>query len=161
MENPIRLERLRDDAEIRNSPGVKSIIDRGRIMRRGAIVLSVLVLHFYRFRWECSAGAKQRGAESAHLSRHDDPGTIVTINYQHRSGSTTIGFQARLCCPLQRTAKVNGKVAASKSTLSSANWSRRKVRQRISDLCVVAITPEGKSNNLGEILLDGTRAKST
>ena len=89
------------------------------------------------------------------------PGTIVTINYQHRSGSTTIGFQGSPLLPFAKgQAKVNGKVGRIQI---NAQFSKLEPAQKFGNEYLTyvlwAITPEGKSNNLGEILLDGDKSK--
>jgi outer membrane protein OmpA-like peptidoglycan-associated protein len=89
------------------------------------------------------------------------PASIVTINYQHRSGSTTIGFQGSPLLPFAKgKAKVNGKVGRIQIT---AEFSKLEPAQKFGDEYLTyvlwAITPEGKSNNLGEILLDGDKSK--
>ena len=85
------------------------------------------------------------------------PGTIVTINYQHRSGSTTIGFQGS---PLLPFAKGQAKVGRIQI---NAQFSKLEPAQKFGNEYLTyvlwAITPEGKSNNLGEILLDGDKSK--
>src|SRR5580658_3773310 len=89
------------------------------------------------------------------------PATIVTINYQHRSGSTTVGFQGSPLLPFAKgQAKVNGKVGriqinAEFNKLESA----QKFGQEYLTYVLWAITPEGKSNNLGEILINGDKTK--
>ncbi len=89
------------------------------------------------------------------------PGTIVTINYQHRSGSTTIGFQGSPLLPFAKgQAKVNGKVGRIQI---NAQFSKLEPAQKFGNEYLTyvlwAITPEGKANNLGEILLDGDKSK--
>ena len=89
------------------------------------------------------------------------PATIVTINYQHRSGSTTIGFQGSPLLPFAKgRAKVAGKVGRIQI---NAEFSKLEPAQRFGPEYITyvlwAITPEGKSNNLGEILLSGDKTK--
>jgi outer membrane protein OmpA-like peptidoglycan-associated protein len=89
------------------------------------------------------------------------PATIVTINYQHRSGSATIGFQGSPLLPLAKgRAKVAGKVGRIQI---NAEFSKLEPAQRFGPEYITyvlwAITPEGKSNNLGEILLSGDKTK--
>jgi len=89
------------------------------------------------------------------------PATIVTINYQHRSGSTTIGFQGSPLLPFAKgRAKVNGKVGRIQI---NAEFSKLEPAQKFGPEYLTyvlwAITPEGKSNNLGEILLSGDKTK--
>src|ERR1700683_2742745 len=131
-------------------------------MRRGAFVLSVLVLAFL----SMSLGNAARERNSAQQNQPTyhvtmTPGTIVTINYQHRSGSTTIGFQGSPLLPFAKgQAKVNGKVGRIQI---NAQFSKLEPAQKFGNEYLTyvlwAITPEGKSNNLGEILLNGDKSK--
>jgi outer membrane protein OmpA-like peptidoglycan-associated protein len=91
------------------------------------------------------------------------PATTVSINYQHHSGPTEIGFQGSALEP-QATgrAKVNGKegriqINAEFSKLEPAT----KFGADYLTYVLWAITPEGKSSNLGEILLNGDNTKIT
>jgi outer membrane protein OmpA-like peptidoglycan-associated protein len=89
------------------------------------------------------------------------PATIVTINYQHRSGSTTIGFQGSPLLPFAKgRAKVAGKVGRIQI---NAEFSKLEPAQKFGPEYLTyvlwAITPEGKSNNLGEILINGDKTK--
>jgi outer membrane protein OmpA-like peptidoglycan-associated protein len=89
------------------------------------------------------------------------PASIVTINYQHRSGSTTIGFQGSPLLPFAKgQAKVTGKVGRIQI---NAQFSKLEPAQKFGSEYLTyvlwAITPEGKANNLGEILLDGDKSK--
>jgi outer membrane protein OmpA-like peptidoglycan-associated protein len=91
------------------------------------------------------------------------PATIVTINYQHRMGSTEIGFQGSPIEPMATgSARVNGKVGriqinAEFSKLEPAT----KFGSEYLTYVLWAITPEGKANNLGEILLSGDSTRIT
>ena len=84
------------------------------------------------------------------------PATIVTINYQHHMGRTQIGFQGSPNSPdATGYAKVNGKagriqINAVFSKLDPAT----KFGADYLTYVLWAITPEGKANNLGEILLN-------
>src|ERR1700730_10466620 len=89
------------------------------------------------------------------------PATIVTINYQHHSGATSIGFQGSPLLPFAKgRAKVTGKVGRIQI---NAEFSKLEPAQKFGDEYLTyvlwAITPEGKSNNLGEILLSGDKTK--
>lgn len=88
------------------------------------------------------------------------PSTITTISYRARS-STDIGFEGS---PLMPSAKGQAKV--------SSKQGRTAVEARFENLAPAtqfgpeyltyvmwAITPEGKTNNLGELLLDGDKSK--
>jgi outer membrane protein OmpA-like peptidoglycan-associated protein len=87
--------------------------------------------------------------------------TAKAINYQHRSGATKIDFQGTELLPKARgEAKVESKqgyieIEVEFDDLQSAN------KQGAEYLTYVlwAITPEGRTANLGEILLNGTKSK--
>ena len=125
-------------------------------------MLSVLVLAFLAMSLGNAARARNNTAQNQptyHVTM--TPGTIVTINYQHRSGSTTIGFQGSPLLPFAKgQAKVNGKVGRIQI---NAQFSKLEPAQKFGNEYLTyvlwAITPEGKSNNLGEILLDGDKSK--
>jgi outer membrane protein OmpA-like peptidoglycan-associated protein len=87
--------------------------------------------------------------------------TMKAVNYQHRSGATKIDFSGTDLLPMARgEAKVESKkgyieIEVEFDRLQPAN------RQGSEYLTYVlwAITPEGRTSNLGEILLDGTSGK--
>lgn len=125
-------------------------------------MLSVLVLAFLSMSLGNAARARNNTPQNQptyHVTM--TPGTIVTINYQHRSGSTTIGFQGSPLLPFAKgQAKVTGKVGRIQI---NAQFSKLEPAQKFGNEYLTyvlwAITPEGKSNNLGEILLDGDKSK--
>jgi len=92
-----------------------------------------------------------------------EPASIVTINYEHHSGPTEIGFQGTPFEPMATGhAKVNGKegriqINAEFSKLEPAT----KFGAEYLTYVLWAITPEGKSSNLGEIFADGDNTKIT
>ena len=87
--------------------------------------------------------------------------TAKAINYQHRNGATTIDFAGTSLMPKARgEAKVEGKqgyieIEVEFDALQPA------VRNGAEYLTYVlwAITPEGRTANLGEVLLNGTKSK--
>ena len=87
--------------------------------------------------------------------------TAKAINYQHRSGATKIDFRGTELLPKARgEAKVESKqgyieIEVEFDDLQPAN------KQGAEYLTYVlwAITPEGRTSNLGEILLNGTKSK--
>jgi outer membrane protein OmpA-like peptidoglycan-associated protein len=89
--------------------------------------------------------------------------TVTAVSYQHRSGSTMIGFQGTPLLPMAKgNAKVDSKqgsivVSASFKNMASA----QKYGKEYLTYVLWAITPEGKPNNLGELLLDGDNSKLT
>lgn len=89
--------------------------------------------------------------------------TITSISYQHRSGSTTVGFRGT---PLMPLAKGEAKVDSKQGSIAvSASFKDMQPAQMFGKEYLTyvlwAITPEGKPNNLGEVLLDGTKSKLT
>ena len=87
--------------------------------------------------------------------------TAKAINYQHRGGATKIDFRGTELMPGARgEAKVESKqgyieIEVEFDDLKAAN------RQGSEYLTYVlwAITPEGRTSNLGEVLLNGTKSK--
>jgi outer membrane protein OmpA-like peptidoglycan-associated protein len=89
--------------------------------------------------------------------------TVTAVGYQHRSGSTMIGFQGTPLLPLAKgDAKVDSKQG---SIVVSASFKNMKPAQTYGKEYLTyvlwAITPEGKPSNLGELLLDGDKRKLT
>src|SRR5580693_5449099 len=89
--------------------------------------------------------------------------TVTAVSYQHRSGSTMIGFQGTPLQPLAKgDAKVDSKQGSIAVTASFKNMqSAQKFGKEYLTYVLWAITPEGKPNNLGELLLDGDKSKLT
>jgi outer membrane protein OmpA-like peptidoglycan-associated protein len=89
--------------------------------------------------------------------------TVTSISYQHRSGSTMVDFRGTPLIPLAKgAAKVDSKQG---SIVVSASFKDMQPAQVFGKEYLTyvlwAITPEGKPNNLGEVLLDGTKSKLT
>jgi outer membrane protein OmpA-like peptidoglycan-associated protein len=87
--------------------------------------------------------------------------TITVVSYQHRSGSTQIGFQGS---PIMPNGKGSGKVESKQGRIQvNADFQKLSPPQLFGPeyltFVLWAITPEGKSNNLGEILLDSDKSK--
>jgi len=88
------------------------------------------------------------------------PRTILAINYQNRT-KTEIGFQGS---PLLPQAKGEGDVESKNGRIAvDAKFENLEPPQKFGPEYLTyvlwAITPEGKSNNLGELLLDGKKSK--
>lgn len=89
--------------------------------------------------------------------------TVTSISYQHRSGSTMVDFRGT---PLMPLAKGNAKVDSKQGSII-VNASIRDMQpaqmfgKEYLTYVLWAITPEGKPNNLGELLLDGNKSKLT
>ena len=87
--------------------------------------------------------------------------TAKAINYQHRSGATKIDFRGTQLLPDARgEAKVEGKQGYIEIEVEFDNLQPAS-RNGAEYLTYVlwAITPEGRTANLGEILLNGTKSK--
>jgi outer membrane protein OmpA-like peptidoglycan-associated protein len=89
--------------------------------------------------------------------------TVTAVSYQHRSGSTMIGFQGTPLLPMAKgNAKVDSKQGSIVVSASFKNMeSAQKYGKEYLTYVLWAITPEGKPNNLGELLLDGNNSKLT
>lgn len=89
------------------------------------------------------------------------PRTVKAINYQHRGGATRIGFQGTDLLPNARgEAKVQGQkgyigIEAEFDGLQPATGNGPEYLTYV----LWAITPEGRTANLGEVLLEGTKSK--
>ena len=87
--------------------------------------------------------------------------TTKAISYNHRSGSTEIGFRGTALLPAARgEAKVESKqgvirIDARMEKLEPAT----KFGPEYLTYVMWAITPEGRATNVGEVLLDGDKAK--
>jgi len=87
--------------------------------------------------------------------------TAKAINYQHRSGSTTIDFRGT---ELMRTARGEAKVESKQGYIEievefDDMLPANKQGSEYLTYVLWAITPEGRTSNLGEILLNGTKSK--
>src|SRR5580704_8913447 len=105
-----------------------------------------------------SADTQQKNQPTYHVTM--TPGTITAINYQNRK-RTEIGFQGSPLLPL---AKGEGKVISEGGRIAiDARFRNLEPAQKFGaeflTYVVWAVTPEGKANNLGELLLDGGEAK--
>jgi outer membrane protein OmpA-like peptidoglycan-associated protein len=89
------------------------------------------------------------------------PGTVKAINYRHRSGATKIDFRGTELLPnAHGEASVEGKkgymsIDAEFDGLQPATSNGPEYLTYV----LWAVTPEGRTANLGEILLDGTKSK--
>ena len=87
--------------------------------------------------------------------------TTKAINYQHRSGATKINFRGTELLPKSRgEAKVESKqgyieIEVEFDDLQPATKNGAEYLTYV----LWAITPEGRTSNLGEILLNGTKSK--
>src|ERR1700744_639584 len=88
------------------------------------------------------------------------PRSILTINYENRN-KTEIGFQGS---PLMPLAKGSASVESKGGRIAvNAEFNKMdppaKFGAEYLTYVLWAITPEGKANNLGELLLDGGKSK--
>src|SRR6267142_7151413 len=87
--------------------------------------------------------------------------TTTAINYQHRSGSTTIDFRGT---PLMPAAHGEAKVESKQGYIEievefRELQSATRFGPEFLTYVMWAITPEGRATNLGEIILNGTNSK--
>jgi hypothetical protein len=88
--------------------------------------------------------------------------TVKAINYRHRSGATKVDFAGTALMPRAKgDAKVNSKQGRLEIDAHFEDLSGPASQFGPEYLTYVlwAITPEGRANNLGEILLDGNHSK--
>ena len=87
--------------------------------------------------------------------------TVKAISYQHRSGTTSIDFQGTDLLPgargLARVASKQGRIAIEVKFQGLQPASKNGAEYLTYVLW--AITPEGRTANLGEVLLNGSRSK--
>jgi outer membrane protein OmpA-like peptidoglycan-associated protein len=132
-------------------------------MKKATLILSIACLFL-----AASARAQQQPASAQppdqsiyHVTMVGK--TVTSISYQHRSGSTMVDFRGTPLIPLAKgDAKVDSKQG---SIVVSASFKGMQPAQVFGKEYLTyvlwAITPEGKPNNLGEVLLDGTKSKLT
>jgi outer membrane protein OmpA-like peptidoglycan-associated protein len=127
-----------------------------------AVLIAALVI------FGTAAGAQQQAAPAQQGNQSIYNVTVVgktvtAVSYQHRSGSTMIGFQGTPLLPLAKgNAKVDSKQGSIVVSASFKNMqSAQKFGKEYLTYVLWAITPEGKPNNLGELLLDGDNSKLT
>ena len=87
--------------------------------------------------------------------------SIKSINYHHRQGSTVVGLEGSADMPKAvGEAKVESKTGATKIQV---DVDKMPAAQTLGDdlltYVVWAITPEGRAENLGELMLDGDHAR--
>ena len=87
--------------------------------------------------------------------------TTKAINYQHRSGSTTIDFQGTVLMPAARgEAKVESKQGYMEVEVEFDNLqSATRFGPEFLTYVMWAITPEGRATNMREVILNGTKSK--
>jgi len=83
------------------------------------------------------------------------------INYRHRSGSTTVGFRGTHLQPGARgEAKVEGKQGYTEIEVEFDDMiPARRYGPQYLTYVMWGITPQGRSQNLGEVVLKGTKSK--
>src|ERR1700680_4144073 len=132
----------------------------GRNMKRGFIYIAGVLLFL--------AGPANAQRQTAPSSRDSGssyrvtmiPRTILAINYQNRT-KTEVGFQGSPLMPLGKgeadVESKNGRIAIDAEFRSLEPAS--KFGPEYLTYVLWGITPEGKSNNLGEVLLSGDKSK--
>lgn len=87
--------------------------------------------------------------------------TVKAVNYQHHRGSTKVGFRGTDILPNARgEAKVEGKAGyfAIEAEFENVQPATRSGAEYLTYV-LWAITPEGRTANLGELLLNGGKSK--
>ena len=87
--------------------------------------------------------------------------SVKAINYNHRQGSTVVGFAGTSYAPKSKgEARVDSRTGATKVDVS---FDKLPIAQTLGNEYLTyvlwAITPEGRAENMGEVYLDGDRAK--
>ena len=82
--------------------------------------------------------------------------TAKAVNYRHRGGSTTVDFRGTLLMPaVEGHAKIDGKVGRLEVSANLTHMQpARSLGGQYLTYVLWAITPEGRTVNLGEILPD-------
>jgi outer membrane protein OmpA-like peptidoglycan-associated protein len=107
-------------------------------------------------------GANQGGNQSSPLYRITVVArTTKAINYSHAKGSTTVDFKGTVLMPF---AKGEAKVEQKKGVVSiSAKFEKllpaTEYGTPFLTYVLWAVTPEGRATNLGELVLEGNKAK--
>ncbi len=87
--------------------------------------------------------------------------TVKAINYNHRQGSTSIGFAGTALMPNAKgEARVDSKTGATKVEVNFDKLLPAQIHgNEFLTYVLWAITPEGRAENLGEVMLEGDSAK--
>ena len=86
--------------------------------------------------------------------------TTKAINYRHRGGATTVDFRGTPLQPIPAV-KPRSRVNRDTSKLKSSSMDLQPASRfgpEYLTYVLWAITPEGRATNLGEVILNGTRA---
>jgi outer membrane protein OmpA-like peptidoglycan-associated protein len=106
--------------------------------------------------------AQQRGKQPIYtITINVVDRTTKAINYQHRSGSTTIDFRGTPLMPAARgEAKVESKQGYMEVEVEFDNLqSATRFGPEFLTYVMWSITPEGRATNMGEVILNGTKSK--
>jgi len=87
--------------------------------------------------------------------------SVTSINYHHRQGSTIVGMAGTANLPkAEGEAKVESKTGATKVQVDVDKMlPAQSLGDDLLTYVVWAITPEGRAENLGELMLDGDHAR--
>lgn len=87
--------------------------------------------------------------------------TIKAVNYHHRTGTTPIDFRGTELMPEARgDARVSSQMGSTKiETYLNHMTAANQFGPEYMTYVLWAITPEGRANNLGEVVLEGDHAK--
>jgi len=83
--------------------------------------------------------------------------TVKAINYHHRMGSTNVDFRGTELMPEARgDARVDSRTGATKLDVHTSHMQpAQKYGPEYLTYVLWAVTPEGRANNLGELVVDG------
>ena len=87
--------------------------------------------------------------------------TIKAINYHHRQGATPVGFVGTALMNMAKgEARVDSKTGATKIDVNFDKLGPAQVHgEEFLTYVLWAITPEGRAENLGEVMVEGDSAK--
>ncbi|MEO8027213.1 MAG: OmpA family protein [Bryobacteraceae bacterium] len=87
--------------------------------------------------------------------------SIKAINYHHRQGSTVVGLAGTGLAPRAKgEAKIDSKTGATKIDINVDKMvPAQELGNEYLTYVVWAVTPEGRAENLGELMLDGDHAR--
>jgi outer membrane protein OmpA-like peptidoglycan-associated protein len=123
---------------------------------------AIVILAVFAFALQLSAqqsGQQQTDSSMYHITMVAK--TVTAINYEHRNGSTPVGFTGTPLLPLAKgQATVSSKQGSITIQSSFKNLQpAQNFGKEYLTYVLWAITPEGKATNLGEVMLDGTNSK--
>ncbi len=125
------------------------------------LIRFVLTLGVLGFISQSAMGQKVNSQSTAVIKIPAVERTVQTVSYRAKSGETKIDFKGT---PYLPEAKGEAKVGSKEGNLSiEAEFEKLQPASKFGAVYLTyvlwAITPEGRSTNLGELLLDGNKGK--